>query len=70
MRQQRRIDNADQQLFRQPQLRLRTNLQMAVKVSAEDPKLRCTGDVLLAAGQRDQTFTQRRVSNTDDGGAL
>ena len=28
------------------------------------------GDMLLAAGQRDQTFTQGRVSNTDDGGAL
>ena len=70
MRQQRRIDNADQQLFRQPQLRLWADLQVAIKVGAEDPKLRRLGDVLLAAGQRDQTFTQRRVSNTDDGGAL
>lgn len=70
LRQQRRIDNADQQLFRQPQLRLRADLQVAVKVGAEDPKLRRTGDVLLAAGQRDQTFTQGRVGNTDDGGAL
>ena len=49
MRQQRRIDNADQQLFRQPQLRLRADLQVAIKVGAEDPKLRCLGDVLLAA---------------------
>ncbi len=40
LRQQRRIDNADQQLFRQPQLRLRTDLQVAIKVGAEDPKLR------------------------------
>ena len=69
MRQQRRIDNADQQLFRQPQLRLWADLQVAIKVGAEE-KLRRPGDVLLAAGQRDQTFTQRRVSNTDDGGAL
>ena len=51
MRQQRRIDNADQQLFRQPQLRLWADLQVAIKVGAEDPKLRCLGDVLLAAGQ-------------------
>ena len=70
LRQQRRIDNADQQLFRLPQLRLRADLQVAIKVGAEDPKLRRLGDMLLAAGQRDQTFTQGRVSNTDDGGAL
>lgn len=37
LRQQRRIDNADQQLFRQPQLRLRADLQVAIKVGAEDP---------------------------------
>jgi hypothetical protein len=43
---------------------------VAVKVGAEDPKLRRLGDVLLAAGQRDQLFTQRRVGNTDNGGAL
>lgn len=70
LRQQRRIDDADQQLFSQPQLRLWANLQVAVKVGAEDPKLRRLGDVLLAAGQRDQLLTQRRVGNTDDGGAL
>jgi hypothetical protein len=70
LRQQRGIDNAQQQLFRQPQLRLRADLQVAIKVGAEDPKLRRLGDVLLAAGQRDQLFTQGRVGNANNGGAL
>ena len=70
LRQQRRINHADQQLFSQPQLRLRANLQVAVEVGAEDPKLRRLRHVLLAAGQRDQTFTQGRIGNANNGDAL
>jgi hypothetical protein len=40
---------------------------VAIKVGAEYPKLRRLRDVLLAAGQRDQLFTQGRVGNANNG---
>lgn len=43
------INHAQQQLFRQPKLRIRANLQMTIKISAKHPELSGLGHMLLAA---------------------